>query len=311
MDLKVENDSKSLSDCENKSGETGMINGSSTEFASVPSFLMKTYEIVSNSEYKDIVKWSDEGDAFIILSNDFCDKILPTYFRHKNMSSFVRQLNIYGFKKSKSQNDEQCFSHKSFRRDNKRLLLEMKRNTKNSDKKVQNNDPFMRKSDVMKLMAQMNERIAGQENRIEKLVKSNKEFKNSVLALYTELEKSKEREKKMENILIELAPLSKIQFGANTILREDHADQLNEKPSTEGIFRLENSELLKLFRNFVETFIKNFGNNDLNNVIFDNRGNFSYFQRNAASNSRSLFPLDIQKVNYSNMLEHEPIRKKS
>ena len=306
----MEIDSRSASD-EEKSGETTFRDSPSTEFAAVPSFLLKTYDIVNNLQYKDWVKWNEEGDAFIILNNDFWEKILPVYFRHKNMSSFIRQLNIYGFKKTKSKNEEQCFAHKDFRKDNKKLLLNMKRKTKNSDKKSQNGDSYIKKSEVLKLVKDMNERIVEQESRIENLIKSNKEFKNSVLALYTELEKSKEREKKVEKILIELAPLSKTQNNSGKILNEELSNQLKEKFASDNIFRLENSDLLNLFRSFVENFIQKLGNNDVNNLYFDNRNNFNYYQRaNQSPGTRQIFPFEMQKFNHNNMLENGPLKRK-
>ena len=77
-------------------------NAVSSEYLSVPSFLLKTYEIVSDTSLNDIIKWNDTGDAFIILkTHEFWEEILPTYFKHKNLSSFVRQLNMYGFHKTK------------------------------------------------------------------------------------------------------------------------------------------------------------------------------------------------------------------
>lgn len=42
-------------------------NATSSEFLSVPSFLLKTYEIVSDESLDDIVRWNETGDAFIIL----------------------------------------------------------------------------------------------------------------------------------------------------------------------------------------------------------------------------------------------------
>lgn len=81
---------------------------SNSEFRSVPSFLLKTYEIVESHRFDDTVCWNKTGDAFIICkTNDFCERILPMYFKHKNLSSFVRQLNMYGFHKTKYKNNEQ------------------------------------------------------------------------------------------------------------------------------------------------------------------------------------------------------------
>lgn len=42
-------------------------NAASNEYLSVPSFLLKTYDIVGDAALNDIVRWNDTGDAFIIL----------------------------------------------------------------------------------------------------------------------------------------------------------------------------------------------------------------------------------------------------
>jgi len=52
---------------------------------------MKTYEILENPVYQDIICWNKEGNAFIVKKvNDFSEKVLPKYFKHNNFASFVR-----------------------------------------------------------------------------------------------------------------------------------------------------------------------------------------------------------------------------
>ncbi|CAE6503639.1 unnamed protein product [Rhizoctonia solani] len=66
----------------------------------VPAFLNKLYNMVSNPETDELVRWSDEGDSFYIPSHERLSKeLLPRFFKHGNFSSFVRQLNMYGFHK--------------------------------------------------------------------------------------------------------------------------------------------------------------------------------------------------------------------
>lgn len=79
-----------------------------------PPFLTKTFEMVDDPATNSVVAWSGD-DSFIVKDpGEFSRNILPCYFKHNNLSSFVRQLNIYGFRKVNSDCWE--FSHPSFRR---------------------------------------------------------------------------------------------------------------------------------------------------------------------------------------------------
>ncbi|KAL4064822.1 hypothetical protein V8B97DRAFT_1986380 [Scleroderma yunnanense] len=66
----------------------------------VPAFLQKLYEMVNNPNHRDLIRWSDTGDSFFVLDQEsFANEVLGYWFKHKNFSSFVRQLNMYGFHK--------------------------------------------------------------------------------------------------------------------------------------------------------------------------------------------------------------------
>eukprot|EP01017_Pseudomicrothorax_dubius_P011467 TRINITY_DN1428_c0_g1_i7.p1 TRINITY_DN1428_c0_g1~~TRINITY_DN1428_c0_g1_i7.p1 ORF type:complete len:404 (-),score=88.39 TRINITY_DN1428_c0_g1_i7:613-1824(-) len=97
---------------------------------SIPAFLLKTYEILENPVYADIISWNRDGSAFVVKKvNEFSEKILPKYFKHNNFASFVRQLNMYDFHKTRHENNENEFKHKLFRRGHKNQLTEIKRKT--------------------------------------------------------------------------------------------------------------------------------------------------------------------------------------
>ena len=85
----------------------------------VPAFLAKLWKMVDNPDtgeqtlsnllgekiinilFKDsLICWTEEGNSFCIRNqSEFARSLLPYYYKHSNMASFVRQLNMYGFHK--------------------------------------------------------------------------------------------------------------------------------------------------------------------------------------------------------------------
>ncbi|CAK74114.1 unnamed protein product (macronuclear) [Paramecium tetraurelia] len=76
------------------------------------------YHLDQEKQYKDAITWDDEGNNIIIIDKYFLEQIvLPKYFKHAKYSSFLRQLNLYGFTSSKDQNGYLNYHHKNFARD--------------------------------------------------------------------------------------------------------------------------------------------------------------------------------------------------
>lgn len=94
---------------------------------SVPTpFLIKTFNLVEDHSIDDVISWNEDGSSFVVWNpTDFARDLLPKHFKHNNFSSFVRQLNTYGFKKVVP--DRWEFSNDFFRRGEKRLLKEIQR----------------------------------------------------------------------------------------------------------------------------------------------------------------------------------------
>lgn len=110
-------------------------------------FVKKLFQMLQDDNYKDVVKWTTNGDSFVVINTtEFTKEILPRHFKHSNFASFVRQLNKYDFHKVKIPNEEKQnyqygedaweFKHPDFRINDRESLENIKR--KSSKKTGQN-----------------------------------------------------------------------------------------------------------------------------------------------------------------------------
>ncbi|MCH9716854.1 MAG: heat shock factor family protein [Gammaproteobacteria bacterium] len=97
--------------------------------AKVCDFVKKLREILDTTD-PTILSWLADGSGFSIYDEQrFCAEICPEFFKHKNLSSFVRQLNFYQFKKTRTNYGLAIFSHEYFLRDSPKLMINIRRVT--------------------------------------------------------------------------------------------------------------------------------------------------------------------------------------
>ncbi|KAL0346230.1 UNVERIFIED_CONTAM: Heat stress transcription factor B-3 [Sesamum radiatum] len=87
--------------------------------------------LVEDPATDEVISWNADGTAFVVWQPaEFASDLLPTLFKHSNFSSFVRQLNTYGFRKIATNRWE--FSNDKFRKGERDELCEIRRRKSSS-----------------------------------------------------------------------------------------------------------------------------------------------------------------------------------
>ena len=165
------------------------------------SFLSKLYDILSDNTYNGIIHWDTDGKRIIICDViNLCNVVLPKFYKHHNYSSFVRQLNMYGFHKSKGiiKNGERYEHEKFCKNSTKEEISQIVRQSKkmkvlvnyiksNKKEDSKNDNDFLEignEDDVLKYLFEKNEEnlqnSISLKNEIEELRKENNQLTEEI-----------------------------------------------------------------------------------------------------------------------------------
>lgn len=106
-------------------------------------FIRSLHTMINDTANHHLIRFSDDGKSVEIHNEqDFTAELLPKYYKHSSMSSFIRQLNNYGFRTTQTNLDRRIltvYSHSLFVRGNDHLIGLMTRNKSPTCKKRLNN----------------------------------------------------------------------------------------------------------------------------------------------------------------------------
>ena len=90
-------------------------------------FPMLLYQILEQDEYQSIISWYLNSDNFIIYNRaKFQDELMPEYFHSSSWQLFLKQLNVYGFRRITEGRDLTVYYHKDFVQNKPSLINKIK-----------------------------------------------------------------------------------------------------------------------------------------------------------------------------------------
>uniref|UniRef100_A0A1A8NDG0 Heat shock factor 2 n=2 Tax=Nothobranchius pienaari TaxID=704102 RepID=A0A1A8NDG0_9TELE len=187
--------------------------------SNVPAFLSKLWTLVEDADTNEFICWSQEGSSFLVLDEQrFAKEILPKFFKHNNMASFVRQLNMYGFRKVmhidtgivKQERDGPVeFQHPYFKHGQDDLLENIKRKVSNTRPE----DNKFRHGDLTKILASVQNIHSKQENidvRLASLKRENEALWREISDLRQKHSHQQQLIKKLIHFIITLVQSNRI-----------------------------------------------------------------------------------------------------
>jgi len=91
-------------------------------------FPERLHDMLSKTNMPEVVSWAPHGRCFLVRKpKEFESKVMPLYFNHTKLTSFQRQLNLYGFKRITKGADRGAYYHELFLRGRPKLCTRMRR----------------------------------------------------------------------------------------------------------------------------------------------------------------------------------------
>lgn len=191
-------------------------------------FLLKTYMLVDDPATDEVVSWNSDGTGFVVWQPaEFAGDLLPTLFKHSNFSSFVRQLNTYGFRKVATSRWEFC--NERFHKGRKELLCQIRRRKSWANKPQKPVTQTLKESDDDQRSSSTNSLSSGYNI----LVDENHKLKKENKLLCSELMSIKKKCKE----LIDLVGMHTNSSKKEEVVKEEEEEE-DQRPKLFGV-RLE------------------------------------------------------------------------
>ncbi|KAI3420193.1 heat-shock transcription factor-1 [Globodera pallida] len=200
----------------------------------IPLFLIKLWNIVEDPSHWEVIRWDESGMSFHIMKPYvFCSDILPFYFKHKNLNSLVRQLNMYGFRKNtpiersglaraESDQDHLEFFHSFFRRDHPEMLINIHRKVQNSAKQQ---GQYHHPQQQLQVVANAPDAIAGAASMDMEREETVAMRAKDLTGIFDELRTLRERQKNMDMRMDELTKENEMLWNEMAHIRGTHLKQ--------------------------------------------------------------------------------------
>ncbi|KAI0223773.1 Heat shock transcription factor [Massospora cicadina] len=243
-------------------------------------FIKKLFNILNDPANEKIVKRLQPLLTYSPVANqyEFCLNVLPKYYKHKNMASFVRQLNLYGFTKIQNlrqgvlnadvDSEKYKFRHPKFQKGRPELLSLVRRKQADNAKEVarfENAPPelsgvYSELDSVKKAQRNLAERLKEVQLTNEKLLKTNQQ----VMAKYHEQQETIDKILHFLGSLFSEKPLDKLARRRPLLLERSAGGELYPQASADH-----SAALSKLMHDLSSNHLGEWSRADLNDFALN------------------------------------------